>query len=47
MTAQIEHQTVQLEQRLFTIAEVEQMVAGGILREDERIKLLEGVIRNM
>jgi Uma2 family endonuclease len=47
MTAQVEHQAVQLEQRLFTIAEVEQMVAAGILREDERVELIEGVIRNM
>ena len=38
---------VQLEQRLFTVAEVERMAAAGILDEDDRLELIEGVLVRM
>jgi Uma2 family endonuclease len=38
---------VHLEQRLFTIGEVERMVAVGILGEDDRLELIEGVLIKM
>lgn len=38
---------IQLEQRLFTIGEVERMVAAGILGEDDRLELIEGVLVKM
>ncbi|HEY8597299.1 MAG TPA: Uma2 family endonuclease [Thermomicrobiales bacterium] len=39
--------TVKLEQRLFTVAEVERMAASGILDEDDRLELIEGVLVKM
>jgi Uma2 family endonuclease len=47
MTAQVERSTVRVEQRLFTIAEVEQMVTAGILGEDDHVELIEGVLVKM
>lgn len=35
---------IQLEQRLFMFGEVERMVAAGILGEDDRLELIEGVL---
>ena len=39
--------TMQLQQRLFTIQDMEQMIANGILGEDERIELIEGHLITM
>lgn len=36
--------STQLARRLFTVAEYDQMVATGILREDDRVELIEGEI---
>ncbi len=38
---------MKLEQRLFTVVEVEQMAASGILDEDDRLELIEGVLIKM
>jgi len=40
-------EAVELHQRLFTIDEYERLVASGILREDERVELIEGQIVQM
>ncbi|MEZ4662799.1 MAG: Uma2 family endonuclease [Caldilineaceae bacterium] len=34
--------TIQLQQRLFTVQDMEQMIANGILGEDERVELIDG-----
>ncbi|RME65390.1 MAG: Uma2 family endonuclease [Caldilineae bacterium] len=39
--------TVQLARRLFTTTEYEQMVAAGLLGEDDRVELLDGEIVQM
>jgi Uma2 family endonuclease len=38
---------IQIERRLFTVAEYEQMIRDGILKEGERIELIEGEIAKM
>jgi hypothetical protein len=38
---------IPLTQRRFTVAEYDQMIAAGILTEDERIELIEGMIAEM
>jgi Uma2 family endonuclease len=39
--------TAQLEQRLFTVDEVERMVQAGVFNEDDRLELIEGVLVKM
>lgn len=39
--------TVQLQHRLFTVDEIEQMVESGILTEDDRVELIEGQVITM
>ena len=39
--------TIQLEQRLLTVNEYQQMVAAGILDEDDRVELLNGQLIKM
>ncbi|MEZ4615047.1 MAG: Uma2 family endonuclease [Caldilineaceae bacterium] len=39
--------TVQVEYRQFTVADLEQMIASGILAEDEHIELIEGQLVKM
>ncbi len=39
--------TVQADRRLFTVAEYHQMVAAGILSEDDRLELIEGEVVKM
>lgn len=38
---------IQVERKLFTVEEYEQMVAAGVLREDDRLELIEGDILAM
>ena len=38
---------VQTSRRLFTVAEYEQMIQAGILREDDRLELMDGEILEM
>ena len=40
-------QAVQVQRKLFTVAEYEQMVQAGVLHEDDRLELIEGVIIEM
>jgi len=39
--------SVQIERKLFTVDEYEQMIAAGVLKEDERLELIEGDILAM
>lgn len=39
--------TVQIERRLLTVREYDQMIQSGVFGEDERIELIAGEIRNM
>ena len=38
---------IQLSKRLFTVAEFTRMAEGGVLREDDRVELLEGEVVEM
>jgi Uma2 family endonuclease len=40
-------QSVQVQRKLFTVEEYEQMVRAGVLHEDERLELIEGEIIEM
>jgi Uma2 family endonuclease len=40
-------QTVQVQRRLFTVEEFEQMIRAGVLHEDDRLELIEGEIIEM
>lgn len=39
--------SVQVEHKLFTVAEYEQMISAGVLGEDDRLELIEGEIIKM
>ncbi|MEP7359059.1 MAG: Uma2 family endonuclease [Anaerolineales bacterium] len=39
--------SIQIERKLFTVDEYEQMIAAGVLHEDERLELIEGDILTM
>src|SRR5713101_9037955 len=38
---------IQIERKLFTVSEYEQMIAAGVLNEDDRLELIEGDILAM
>jgi Uma2 family endonuclease len=40
-------QAVQVQRKLFTVEEYEQMIGAGVLREDDRLELIEGEIIEM